>query len=90
MVNGSRNVDDWEKVPDVPLTWNHDAVLNDWDAAECDVHAGGYRLATEAEWLCAAKGGTDCCYAGSRKLDEIAWYKKNSAERTHVVMLKEA
>lgn len=41
----------------------------------------GYRLPSIVEWLYVSKGGkkgTDMAYAGSKNLDEVAWYIKNS------------
>ena len=45
-----------------------------------------YRLPTEAEWE-EAVGGYD--YAGSNDPDAVAWYDKNSGERTHPVGQKQ-
>lgn len=50
----------------------------------------------DAEWIWTASGGINreksrnSKYAGSDNIDEVAWYYKNSQEKTHIVGQKKA
>jgi len=55
------------------------------EKVECNFKANGYRLPTVEEWTFVAKAHQKFDYAGSNDVYEVAWYDKNSDNKTHPV-----
>ena len=66
-----------------PVGW--DAAFQNHTNVTCAWSAPGYRLATEMEWMFAARGGNlshNYTYSGSNDIAAVAWYDVNANE-TH-------
>jgi len=83
-INGSTNTANWGDVPtSLDTTWDNVQIISG---------STGYRLPTEAQWEYAAKGGNPSVagwkgytYSGSDNVNNVAWYKDNSDNKTHEV-----
>lgn len=75
-----------------PAQWNYTPHEGEsiTGTVTCDFAANGYRLPTDVEWECLARGGnltnvnqTKC--SGSDTIGNVAWYSSNSGYKTHAV-----
>ncbi len=64
--------------------------IQDYIARINRLTGGRYRLPTDAEWEYACRAGGSHEYCGSDNVDMVAWYDKNSGNRTHPVGGKQA
>jgi formylglycine-generating enzyme required for sulfatase activity len=84
-----RDIDE-KRHPVIHVSWNDAQAYIRW----LNKRTGKkYRLATEAEWEFAAKGGTKSqgyVYSGSNIIGLVAWYGENSENGTHPVGEKQA
>lgn len=79
-VNGVSDVTEWEYVPHIGNRIEGKIGVNKY--------ANGFRLPTDEEWEYAKNGGENYKYAGSDNLNEVAWTKNNSRDKTHPVAKK--
>ena len=74
-----------DSLPVEKISWK-DAVLFCQKLSEKEGRI--YRLPTEAEWEYACRAGSTNRFAGSENIEQIAWYSKNSFNKTHHVGVK--
>ena len=76
-----------DNAPVVFVSWSDAKLFINWLN---NVAGGGYRLPSESEWEYACRAGANHTYCGSNKVEDVAWYGKNSDHRQHTVGTKKA
>lgn len=92
VMGGTSSVGGSDKSPQIGVSW-FDA--NKFLCKLNSLTGKTYRLATDAEWEYAARGGNagkvhNYRYSGSNTADDVAWYSENSTNRSHEVGTKAA
>lgn len=83
--SGKVHADESEREPVLFVSWNDAQAFCQWLSQKTNRVFG---LPTEAQWEYAARGGNrslSTTYAGSGKVDDIAWFTGNSGRKAHLV-----
>lgn len=90
MGNNPSNNANGDNLPVENMTWD---VCQTFVNRISTMYDENFSLPTEAQWEFAARGGNKSqgyIYSGSNNVGEVAWYKSNSGNSTHVVGTKKA
>ena len=74
--------------PMVDLTWSEATAYANWLSQKKGLN---FQLPTERQWYYAARGGRkskNYPFAGSKDIDQVAWYKENAGLHPHPVAQK--
>ena len=84
-VDGKTNTEEWGYIPHKGKFEIKREIDTNEIKIKQSLSSDGYRLPTEYELRYAAKGGEKYDFAGSKDIDEVAWYNENSWGTTHDV-----